>query len=430
MPARLPIPRLQAVGLDGRPLAGAKLYTYVTGTSTPKATFSDAGLTVPNANPVVADSAGRFGPIFVGPGDYKITLEDSAGTVISTDDPVEGSSSVTGTTLSGPLTLAYANPVLTLNKAASGQANTIEGDTNSVTRWKVIPGNSTAEAGANVGSDFDIEAHTDAGAFLSRPFRMFRSSGNVELTGDLTIVKPSPVLVLDKAASGQQAVMFSRTANVLRWAFAFGDAAAEVGANVGSDLVFYRYDDAGTFIDIPFQITRSTGVGLFAKRPTLAGTGLGVNMSATTAMTGTAVDITGIPSNARRVSVILDSVSTSGTADILIQLGDAGGIETSGYLVVHTAINTATASGIVRTSGFSFDTTAATNVFCGALTLHLADAANNIWVGHGVGANTEIVSASYCAGRKPVSAVLDRIRVTTVGADTFDAGTVTVAWEV
>jgi hypothetical protein len=90
MAKRLLLPRSQVVGLDGRPISGAKLYTYTTGTSTPKAVYTDAALTVAHANPVIADSAGRFPAMFLGAGDYKTELRDAADTVIATDDPVEG----------------------------------------------------------------------------------------------------------------------------------------------------------------------------------------------------------------------------------------------------------------------------------------------------------------------------------------------------
>lgn len=55
----------QALDSNGDPLNGAKLFFYKVGTSTKKDTYSDAAKTVPNANPVVADSAGRFGDIFM-----------------------------------------------------------------------------------------------------------------------------------------------------------------------------------------------------------------------------------------------------------------------------------------------------------------------------------------------------------------------------
>jgi hypothetical protein len=51
-------PRKQFFDNNGNPLAGGKIYTYVTGTSTPKATYvSPSGAA--NTNPIILDSAGR-----------------------------------------------------------------------------------------------------------------------------------------------------------------------------------------------------------------------------------------------------------------------------------------------------------------------------------------------------------------------------------
>lgn len=59
----------------GLSVAGAELYSYETETTTPASLYLDAGLTTPAANPVVADSSGRFTPLYMDPETtYKITL--------------------------------------------------------------------------------------------------------------------------------------------------------------------------------------------------------------------------------------------------------------------------------------------------------------------------------------------------------------------
>lgn len=93
MATRLLLPRSQIVAADGRPVAGAKLNTYESGTSTAKAVYSDAALTIAHTNPVVADSAGRFPAMFLAGGDYRTVLTDAEDMVIWTDDPVEGAAS-------------------------------------------------------------------------------------------------------------------------------------------------------------------------------------------------------------------------------------------------------------------------------------------------------------------------------------------------
>lgn len=56
--------------------AGSKLFFFETGTITPKETFADAAETVSNTDPVIADSRGRFGPIFI-TGAYDVELTDA-----------------------------------------------------------------------------------------------------------------------------------------------------------------------------------------------------------------------------------------------------------------------------------------------------------------------------------------------------------------
>jgi hypothetical protein len=71
---------------DGRTIPNALLYSYTVGTNTPKDTYSDVGLTTPNANPLEADGAGWFPDLYLGAGGYKLVLRDASGTVLKTQD--------------------------------------------------------------------------------------------------------------------------------------------------------------------------------------------------------------------------------------------------------------------------------------------------------------------------------------------------------
>ena len=82
---------LAGVGSGIVPADGAKLFFFASGTSTAKATFTDEGLTIPNANPVIADASGVFGDIWMQDGDrYKMILEDRNGVQQPEVDPVIG----------------------------------------------------------------------------------------------------------------------------------------------------------------------------------------------------------------------------------------------------------------------------------------------------------------------------------------------------
>jgi hypothetical protein len=87
------------------------------------------------------------------------------------------------------------------------------------------------------------------------------------MTGDLTIQKAGPAVLLDKTAAGQGAYMLGQLAGKNRWHVAFGDAVTEPGGNVGSNFGIARYDDAGGIIDVPFVIERATGKASVGQDP-------------------------------------------------------------------------------------------------------------------------------------------------------------------
>lgn len=74
------IPLFTALDSNGDPLSGAKLFIYEAGTTTKLTTYSDSALSVANANPLVADSAGRFGDVYGNADDYKFVLTTSGDT--------------------------------------------------------------------------------------------------------------------------------------------------------------------------------------------------------------------------------------------------------------------------------------------------------------------------------------------------------------
>lgn len=90
MSNRLVNPDPQFFDNSGEPLNGGILRTYITTTSTPTPTYSNAALTISNGTYIVLDSAGRSPvDIFLDPAvTLKVTLETSAGVVLWTRDPV------------------------------------------------------------------------------------------------------------------------------------------------------------------------------------------------------------------------------------------------------------------------------------------------------------------------------------------------------
>jgi hypothetical protein len=147
--------------------------------------------------------------------------------------------------------------------------------------------------------------------------------------------------------------------------------------------------------------------------------------------TGTSVDFspadnTGIPSWAKRITVMLSGVSTSGTSLPLIQLGDSGGFEITGYL--SSSVQLAAGNNVdSSTAGFVIRSATAANVLSGSVIIE--NIGGNAWVSHHVlKQSTGGVIAG--GGDKTLSDTLTQVRITTVGgADLFDAGTINIMVE-
>jgi hypothetical protein len=155
--------------------------------------------------------------------------------------------------------------------------------------------------------------------------------------------------------------------------------------------------------------------------PLIAGTAVSAN--------STSIDFTGIPSWVKKITVIFSEVSTDGTSTPLIQLGDAGGIETTGYVSTSMQVSTATASSGNSTDGFVIRSILAANILSGTYTFYLIDGATYSWVGNGIFQASTVIS-SFSSGSKSLSDTLTQIRITTAnGTDSFDAGTINIFYE-
>lgn len=181
--------------------AGAKLNTYVTGTTTPLATYSDAGLSVPNANPVVASAGGLFGPIYLTPGvAYKYVLTDAAGNPIWSQDPVtatgltvaaltnHGVALGTGTEALNSTSAGTAGQVLTSNGASADPTFQLSGS-NGVQDFRL-----TLETGVPVSStDQTAKGTLFATPYTGNRITLFSASGvpTVVSSAEFSIAVPA-----------------------------------------------------------------------------------------------------------------------------------------------------------------------------------------------------------------------------------------------
>jgi hypothetical protein len=178
---------------------------------------------------------------------------------------------------------------------------------------------------------------------------------------------------------------------------------------------------------IQFQQNGSNTVTIPSGTGTAAVQGVSTNIVSGTAVastSGTFIDFTSIPSWVKRITVMFNGVSTSGTSNIQIQIG-SGSITITGY-------NSTASSGsaaVNATSGFLLtQSVTAPTTQTGLITL--ATLGSNIWIEQGNLAFNNASTGNISAGNISLSGILDRVRITTVnGTDTFDAGSINILYE-
>jgi hypothetical protein len=166
----------------------------------------------------------------------------------------------------------------------------------------------------------------------------------------------------------------------------------------------------------------------------------GITAGTYTLLNNTVVDFTGIPSTAKRITIMIEAMSTTGTSVPIIRVG-AGGIisGTGGYPNSQISIPTgANPGGTANSTGFPMNnSSAATNALSGTAVLTRLIGGGGVnkysytamWGtvdGSGVGTRTMLCAGSIDTGASPI----DTIRLTTVsGSDTFDNGYANILYE-
>lgn len=155
--------------------------------------------------------------------------------------------------------------------------------------------------------------------------------------------------------------------------------------------------------------------------------------TAVASTSGTAIDFTGIPSWVKRITVMFDGVSLSGSNNLLLQLGTSGGITSTNYsYFTDSWFSSGTIGGSNSTTGSGFllgDASLSTSAWNGHIVI--TNINSNIWVASGVFSSAVVGSAylGQTSGRVSLSSALTRVRVAASGADTFTAGTINLLWE-
>lgn len=135
-----------------------------------------------------------------------------------------------------------------------------------------------------------------------------------------------------------------------------------------------------------------------------------------------------IPAGTVEIDVLFVGVSTNGTSALLVQIGSSSTPVATGYLCSASRTqNPDTVAVTSYTTGFGITIGDSSSVIHGRIVLQLQSSAANTWIASGVTADTAATKLNtMSAGSISLAGVCDILRITTVSADTFDAGSVNV----
>jgi len=144
---------------------------------------------------------------------------------------------------------------------------------------------------------------------------------------------------------------------------------------------------------------------------------------------GATISFTGIPSWARRITILLSGVTTVAAGLPAIRAG-SGSYEASGYDSVNNAIGTSTvASSTSATTSWDLQNSGGSaNVYTGQVVITRVAAGTQYVVSGQVRYNT--TSTALTVGTKLFSGIIDRVQLQmSTGTDTFNGGTMNIMWE-
>lgn len=393
-----PQPKLQFFDANGDPLVGGKLYSYIAGTTTPQATFTDQSGSTTNTNPVILDSRGEAS-VWFGAGTYKLALKTAADVDVWTVDNIGSEVSVAD--------------------LATG-----------IQTWLGTP------TSANLRAAMVDETGTGALVFANTPTLVTpavdvitEATPAVGVTIDGVLLKDNDVSAQDVTGS---ATVNAPVVNATGTSSSAGVVRLYEDTDTGTNYVELRAPAAVTsnrVLTLPDSVggagqaltSNGSGVLTFASIPA-AGTML-------TGVAQTELAFTDIPSWAKRITMAFAGLSASGNVQPLIQMGTATAYEVTGYTTSIQYIGVGSSGAV--TSGWPVaGNLAAANTYGGKFEFNLIDASANTWVGTGqiLQFNGGLIP-NLCVGYKSLGSVLTRIRLYMNGTDTFDAGSVNILYE-
>ena len=377
MAALSPTPKQQIFGSDGAPLVGGKIYTYLAGTTTPTATYTDSSAGTANTNPIILDSYGQANIWLLSTVIYKFVVKTATDVLLYTVDNIATPLDISA--------LASPPPI----------------------------GSTTPNTGA---------------------FTTLSASGAVTLTG-LGAMKLNAGTTADRPTPSNGMIRYNTSTALIEayigsaWKSLIPDGSAVTSVATGTGLTGGPITTTGT-IAIDSTVATLTGAQTLTNKT--LGSGLVAGASYLTSATvqtpvgGTSLDFTSIPSWVKRISIVYNGVNFASGFAPMVRIGNTAVI-TTGYTATGMDLRV-TASYATSTTGFIQTGGTINNAMYGVATLVLLT--GNTWVfssNLNTSVNENFISGS---GSLVLTSALDRVRITSAaGTATFNAGSINILYE-
>lgn len=241
---------------------------------------------------------------------------------------------------------------------------------------------------------------------------MYTVTGTLDLSA-ATVTYPADSIGVDALASptGIDTSIVTGTAGTasnLLWWDADGDA-------VDSGFTVLDEDDFASDSDTAVPTQQSTKSYIISRE----------SQAVSGALSGSAVDVTGIPSGVSQIDVMFSGASLSGSDDIIVQFLVGGTPVSSGYVSTSHLSSAGTDSYSSSTGGFILRIQGAgAEIYGEAMLCHRG---GNIWTEtHSILTGT--TATANGGGGISLAGEVDGVRITRSGTNTFDSGGYAVRW--
>ena len=428
-----PTPKQQIFGSDGTPLVGGKIYTYLAGTSTPTATYTDYSAATANTNPIILDSLGQANIWLLSTISYKFIVKTATDVLLYTVDnittpldlnalaappPIGNTTPNTGAfttlTASGAVTLTGLGAM----KLNAGTTAERPSPSNGMIRYNTTTAAMEGYINSAWTSLVSGTAVTSVATGTGLTGGPITSTGTIAI--DSTVVTLTGTQTLTNKTIQGGAITSGTAVSTATCSFTGVISTTTLTASAVTGTIAVGQVITGT------GVTAGTVITAFVSgTPGGAGT---YTVSVSQTVSSTTITIVGlnflsIPSWVKRVTVMLNVVSTNGSSQPILRIGPSGGVETSGYL--GSTGTTANTVGIALCDGFSSG-----GAINGAIVLTLLNSSTNLFAIAGSTGRSDTAASVAIGGSKALAGVLSQLSLTTTGGvDTFDDGSINILFE-